>query len=126
MDFTIQHQMHKFRRAIAIFMLTLFSCQSIWAAVGEHAISAHGDGASTQHSHDSAAPGALDSSHGDSGALSALDGDCCHAHGHCHLLAFTGQAVQVSIPYWHGIASSATPVYFSLSINPLLRPPATV
>jgi hypothetical protein len=116
--------MIKVRRAIAIFILALFTCQSIMAGVDEHVEHSsdvkvvnglHLDDAD----HDSASspdPGQPDSP-------DLINGDCCHAHGHCHLLAFTGQIASVSIPPSHGLAASRGDAYRSLFLNTLLRPP---
>lgn len=116
--------MIKVRRAIAIFILALFTCQSIMAGVDEHVEHSsdvkvvnglHLDDAD----HDSASspdPGQPDSP-------DLINGDCCHAHGHCHLLAFTGQVASVSIPPLHGLAMARGDAYTSPSHNTLLRPP---
>ncbi len=116
--------MIKFRRTIAIFILALFTCQSIMAGVDEH----------VDHSSDADVVGGLHLDHAahDSAASldpgqpftpDVIDGDCCHAHGHCHLLAFTGQVASVSIPPLHGLAMARGDAYTSPSHNTLLRPP---
>ena len=116
--------MIKFRRSIAIFILVLFTCQSIMAGVDEHGDdSSDADVASGLHldhaTHDSAAsPDANQAFTPD-----VIDGDCCHAHGHCHLLAFSGQFASISIPQTLGLAASRGDAYNSLSPNTLLRPP---
>ena len=116
--------MIKFRRAIAIFILALFTCQSIMAGVDEHVEHSsdvkvvnglHLDDAD----HDSASspdPGQPDSP-------DLINGDCCHAHGHCHLLAFTGQFASISISPSYGLVGSRGDTYSSLFLNTLLRPP---
>lgn len=116
--------MIKFRRAIAIFILALFTCQSIVAGVDEH-----GD-----HSSDAEVVNGLHADttdHVPAGSPSSdqsftpdvIDGDCCHAHGHCHLLAFSGQISSVSIPPSHGLAAVPSEAYNSHFPGTLLRPP---
>lgn len=119
-----QGVMVKFRRAIAIFILALFTCQSIMAGVDEHADhSSAADAASGLHL-DHAAHGSTASPDPNQPFTPQLiDGDCCHAHGHCHLLAFTGQVASVSIPPSHDLAVARGDAYNSLSPNTLLRPP---
>jgi hypothetical protein len=116
--------MIKFRRAIAIFILALFTCQSIMAGVDEHV--EHSSNTEVVHGlhlnnadHD---PGAS-TDHGQPFTPDLIDGDCCHAHGHCHLLAFTGQLACVSILLSQCHAASIGDAYNSLSPNTLLRPP---
>lgn len=116
--------MIKFRRAIAIFILALFTCQSIMAGVDEHVDhSPDADGVSGLHldhtDHDSMA--SPDS--GQPFTPDVIDSDCCHAHGHCHLLAFTGQVASIAIPPSHALAIAGGDTYSSLSPNTLLRPP---
>ena len=116
--------MIKFRRTIAIFILALFTCQSIMAGVDEH----------VDHSSDADVVGGLHLDHAahDSAASldpgqpftpDVIDGDCCHAHGHCHLLAFIWQVASVSLPPLHGLAMARGDAYTSPSHNTLLRPP---
>jgi len=116
--------MIKVRRAIAICILALFTCQSILAGVDEHSDhSSDGKVVNGLHlddvDHDSASsplPGQL-------ATLDLIESDCCHAHGHCHLLAFTGQIANVSISPSHGLAGSRGDTYSSLFLSTLLRPP---
>ena len=63
--------------------------------------------------------------HGQPGSMELLDGDCCHAQGHCHLLAFTGQFTNVSIPRALSIAAAQAHAYHFLAFDTLLRPPAS-
>jgi hypothetical protein len=116
--------MIKFRRAIAIFILALFTCQTIMAGIDEHADhSSAADVASGLHL-DHAAHGFAASHDPDQPFTPQLiDGDCCHAHGHCHLLAFSGQISNDSISLSHDLAASHGDAYISLSPNTLLRPP---
>lgn len=116
--------MIKVRRVIAICILALFTCQSILAGVDEH----------MDHSSDVKVVNGLHLDEADHASASSphpgqpatpdlIEGDCCHAHGHCHLLAFTGQIASVSIPPSHGLAVSCGDAYCSLFLNTLLRPP---
>jgi len=114
--------MIKFRRAIAIFILVLFTCQSIMAGVDEHEIIDVDvvGGLHLDHTnHDPAAKPDPDQPV----TPDLFDGDCCHANGHCHLLAFTGQIGGVLIPSAHGFTIARSDSYNSLSPNTLLRPP---
>jgi hypothetical protein len=117
--------MTKVRRAIAICTLVLFTCQSILAGVDEHVDHSsdvkvvnglHLDGVD----HDSASSPLP----GQPAPPDLIDSDCCHAHGHCHLLAFTGQFASISISPSHGLTGSRGDTYTSLFLNTLLRPPA--
>jgi hypothetical protein len=116
--------MTDFRRIIAIFILALFTCQSIMAGVDEH----------VDHPSDANIVGGLHLEHADSDPAShpdpdqpftpqLMDGDCCHSHGHCHLLAFAGQISNDSISLSHNLAAPHDDAYISLSPNTLLRPP---
>jgi hypothetical protein len=116
--------MIKVRRAIAICILVLFTCQSILAGVDEH----------VDHSSEANVVNGLHLDGVDQGSTGSplpdqpatpdlMDSDCCHAHGHCHLLAFTGQFASVSISPSHDLAGSPGDTYSSLFLNTLLRPP---
>ncbi len=116
--------MIKFRRAIAIFILALFTCQSIMAGVDAHVDhSSDVNVVNGLHLDDAHHDSASSPNPGQPGTPNLIDGDCCHAHGHCHLLAFTGQFASVSIPPSHGLAASHGDAYSSLFLNTLLRPP---
>jgi len=116
--------MIKFRRTIAVFLLALFTCQSIMAGVDEHADhSSDVEHAQTAHLHNGD-PGATSGhDHGQPPTPNVIDGDCCHAHGHCHLLAFSGQLNHVSTPPMHGLAAARGDTYNLHFPNTLLRPP---
>jgi hypothetical protein len=118
--------MLKFRRTITIIVIALVTCQSVMAGVGKHiAYSSNGESIdalqlATGHqladsNADLAQPGTAD----------LIDGDCCHAYGHCHLLAFTGQVANVSMPHRLSFNFSHTRSYNSVHLNTLLRPPTT-
>lgn len=106
-------------------MLVLFTCQSVLAGIDEHVQWSSVDGIETSH-HAAVTdtPAQPDSDHGHTGAPSLVDSDCCHAHGHCHLLAFMGDPPDVSIPYVPGNAAPPICSYHSLYTDTLLRPPA--
>lgn len=117
--------MIKFRRVIAIFVLTLFTCQSIMACVGEH-LDYSTDTSLVNDLHLDAADHGASSSpdHDPANIPDLVDSSCCHAHGHCHFLAFSTPVASVSIPPSHGIAAVRGSTYSSPSLNTLLRPPA--
>jgi hypothetical protein len=118
--------MLKFRRTIAIFVLTLFTCQAVMAGIDEHSVF-QSDGSAADTSHHAAMDHTADSTtdHGQSGTPEMVDGDCCHAQGHCHLLAFAGQVANISMPHGLSLTTSHTCSYHSLSFDTLLRPPAS-
>jgi len=120
----------RFRRAIAIAILALFTCQSILAGVDEHMDHASASAApSGAHEHDAthdAAHTATLGSANDAGAphsTDLIDGDCCHAHGHCHLLAFTGQLASSALPSSRHADAVHDDAYNALFPTTLLRPP---
>lgn len=116
--------MLKFRRTIAVLLLALFTCQSIMAGVDEHA-DHPSDSKQTSHlllDHVDHA-GAANHDHGQALSPDVIDGDCCHAHGHCHLLAFSGQLANVSTPPMHGLDATHGDTYNLHFLNTLLRPP---
>lgn len=116
--------MIKFRRAIAVFLLMLFTSQSVIAGFGEHEDSAHGgDGTNTVHQIVGEHHADIPSDHGRSGAPDLIDADCCHAHGHCHLLAFVDLVDSITIPYERSFVSTHSSSYHSLHADTLLRPP---
>ena len=119
--------MTKFRHTITILVIALIACQSVMVGVGKHTnISSDGKSidalqlATGDHLTDS------NSDSGQPGTPDLIDGDCCHAYGHCHLLAFTGQVANVSMPHELCFDSSHTRSYNSVHLNTLLRPPTTV
>jgi len=116
--------MIKFRRTIAIFMLSLFVCQSVMAGIGEHTTLSSGDEAVggfhlDQETH--FADSNFDPHQ--SGDPDLVDTNCCHAHGHCHTMGFVSQIVNTSIPSGLSIVVSYARSYQSLYLNTLLRPP---
>jgi len=114
--------MIRFRRAIAACILALFACQSIMAGFDGH--EDHSSDVAGGLHPDHAAHDTFASPDSDQPVIPDLiDSDCCHAHGHCHLLAFTGQVASVSIPPSHGSAFARRDAYASLSPDTLLRPP---
>lgn len=119
--------MHRFRRAIAAVILALFCCQSVLAGIGEHmASSAHHAAGDARHDGMPAAGDDQYTPHPHAPAADLTDGDCCHAHGHCHLLAFTGPSASFALSLRHAVTVAPAPRYLSLPVNPLLRPPARV
>ena len=117
--------MTRFRRNIAIFVLALFTCQSVMAGIGEHVAFSSDDSTGDQHL--SAAHHFVDSEtqHGQQGTPDLADTDCCHAHGHCHILAFVGVVNSASEPYGHNFTSLYSHSYRFLYFDPLLRPPTS-
>lgn len=110
-----------------MLLLVLFTCQSVMAGIGEHmAFSSDGEAMNAPHlgAGDHFTNGTLDP--GQPNTPDFLDTNCCHAHGHCHALAFVGQVVNAS--YWSGpsVAWSHTRSYQSLYLDTLLRPPSSV
>ena len=119
--------MIKFRRTITIFVIALIACQSVMAGVGKHiAYSANGESINVLHLTTGDQLADNNSAPGQPGTADLMDGDCCHAYGHCHLLAFTGQVANVSMPHGLSFDSSHTRSYSSVHLNTLLRPPSTV
>ncbi len=116
--------MIKVRRAIAICILALFTCQSILAGVDEH-VDHSSDDKVVNDLHLDGVGHDSDSSPTPShpAAPDLMDSDCCHAHGHCHLLAFMGHFASVSISPSRDLAGSRGDSYSSLFLNTLLRPP---
>ena len=119
--------MIKFRRKIALFMLTLVVCQSVMAAIGEDLTLSFGDEAiagfhidQLNHFDD----GKFDPHH--SGEEDLLDTNCCHAHGHCHAMAFVSKFANSSHPSGLGITDSYEQSYQFLYLETLLRPPSRV
>jgi hypothetical protein len=116
--------MTKFHRTIAILILALFTCQFLVAGFGEHGD--HASDANVVNGLHFDYPDLYSSAGSNSDqpiTPQFIDGDCCHAHGHCHLLAFSGQVASVSIPPLYGLAMARGDTYVSLSPNTLLRPP---
>lgn len=119
--------MIKFRRTIAIIMLLLFACQSVIAGLGEHTTLSSGDeavGGFHLDQEDHFADSNFDPHQSDGSDL--LDTDCCHAHGHCHVLSVASQVTKISIPSGLNLVSSHTCLYKFLHLNTLLRPPSIV
>jgi hypothetical protein len=119
--------MTKLRRTITTFVIALVVCQSVMAGVGKHMVYSFDDESinvihltTGDHLADS------NSDSGQPGTAGLTDGDCCHAYGHCHLLAFTGQAANISMPHGLILVSSHSRSYNSVHLNTLLRPPTTV
>ena len=116
--------MLKFRRTIAIFVIALVTCQSVMAGVGKHmAYSSNGESIDVLHLAAADQLGESNSAPDQTGTTDLIDGDCCHAYGHCHLLAFTGQAANISMPHRLIFVTSHTRSYSSVHLNTLLRPP---
>lgn len=117
--------MLKFRRAIAICILALLTSQSVMAGLGEHFAVLSGDEA--LHSQSSDTAGHFFDSHLDHGQPDSediFDTNCCHAHGHCHVLGL-GTAVHAATTlYGRHFVTSPSPSYHSQHHDPLLRPPA--
>ncbi|GAB5450280.1 MAG: hypothetical protein Hals2KO_06080 [Halioglobus sp.] len=106
-------------------MLTLFVCQSVMAGVGEHIAVSFGDevvGGFHLDTDNHAADGNSDPHQ--SGDPDLMDTNCCHAHGHCHAMAFVCQTANNAIPSKLGIDVSYTLSYHYHPINTLLRPPS--
>jgi hypothetical protein len=119
--------MIKFRRTITIFVIALVICQSVMAGVGKHmAYSSDGESIDIMHLATGDQLADNNSNPGQPGTVDLIDGDCCHAYGHCHLLAFTGQVANVSMPHELCLDSSHTRSYNSVHLNTLLRPPTTI
>lgn len=117
--------MTEFRRQIAIFVLALFACQTVMAGIGEHfALFADREANDSQHS---LVGHFADNKvqHGQSGTPDLVDTDCCHAHGHCHILAFAGGVSSASEPHGHSFPSLYSYSYHALFYDPLLRPPTS-
>ena len=117
--------MTKFRRHIAIFVLALFTCQAVLAGAGEHmAFSADSAANGTPHSlvghfADSKAQ------HRQADSQDVVDTNCCHAHGHCHILAFVDVVSASSVPRARSFTSLYSYSYRALFYDPLLRPPTS-
>ena len=118
--------MLKFRRAIAIFVLALLTCQSVMAGFGEH-FESFSDGEVESALLENNADHVTDShsDHGKPGTVDLVDTNCCHAHGHCHVLALGCQVNSVPSPYGRSFVSSHSFSYNSQFLDPLLRPPAS-
>lgn len=117
--------MLKFRRAIAIFILALLACQSVMAGLGEHfATFSDGDDNSVLLPDTADHPVDSHSTHGKPGSVDLVDTNCCHGHGHCHLLALAIQIHPVSALYGRNFVASHSVSYHSQYLDPLLRPPA--
>jgi hypothetical protein len=118
--------MIKFRRTITILVIALIACQSVMAGLGKHT-NFSSDGKSID-ALQLATGDHLTDSNSDSGqpdTVDLTDGDCCHAYGHCHLLAFTGQVANISMPHGLSLVSSHSRSYNSVHLSTLLRPPTT-
>ena len=115
----------KFRRAIAICILALLTSQSVMAGFGEHYAVFSGDETGHTQSLDSANL-SVDSrsDHGQPGSEDIFDTNCCHAHGHCHVLGLSSLVNTVSALYGRHFVTFLPPSYHSLHQDPLLRPPA--
>jgi hypothetical protein len=118
--------MLKFRRTITIFVIALVTCQSVMAGVGKHiAYSSNGKSIDVLQLDTGDQLADSNSDPGQPGTADLIDGDCCHTYGHCHLLAFTGQIANVSMPDGLSFDSSHTRSYNSVHLNTPLRPPTT-
>ena len=118
--------MLKFRRTITIIVIALVTCQSVMAGVGKHiAYSSNGKSIDVLQLDTGDQLADSNSDPGQPGTADLIDGDCCHTYGHCHLLAFTGQVANVSMPHGLSLTTSHTCSYHSLSFDTLLRPPAS-
>ena len=118
--------MLKFRRAIAIFILALLTCQSVMAGLGEHfAVFSDGEIESALLSNTTGQLADSQSDHGKPGTVDLVDTNCCHAHGHCHVLALGCQISSVPSPYGRSFVSSHSFSYNSQFLDPLLRPPTS-
>mgnify|MGYP001822529634 FL=1 len=115
--------MLKFRRHIAIFVLALFTCQSVMAGLGEHLAFSGDQAMESQHQSFVGHFTNGEAKHAERGLPGLVDTDCCHAHGHCHTLAFVG--VVALGPEYHGANFTAlySDSYHFLYYDPLLRPP---
>lgn len=119
--------MTKFRRHIAFLLLTLFFCQSVLASIAEHLVfSSDANSEAVQYLNTTDAIAEKSDEHGHPVTQGSVDADCCHAHGHCHLLAFVIVSVvnSVAVPYGRRFASLYSYSYHFLLYDPLLRPPA--
>jgi hypothetical protein len=118
--------MIKIRRTIAMFILALFACQSVMAGLGEHwTLQSDGEAMDAQHLASGSHLADSTADHDQTGTPESVDGDCCHAQGHCHLLAFTGQVANIPTPRGLSPVATHTCSYHSLSFDTLLRPPAS-
>lgn len=117
--------MIKFRRYIAIFILALFTCQSVMAGVGEHLAFSGDQAMEAQHLSFVGHFGDGEAKHGERGLPDFVDTDCCHAHGHCHILAFVGVVTPGSEYHGAGFTALYSDSYHFLYFDPLLRPPAS-
>ena len=114
--------MLKFRRAIAIFILALLTCQSVMAGLGEHfAVFSDGEIESALLSNTTGHLADSQSDHGKPGTVDLVDTNCCHAHG----LALGCQISSVPSPYGRSFVSSHSFSYNFQYLDPLLRPPAS-
>ena len=118
--------MLKFRRAIAIFILALLTCQSVMAGLGEHFAVLSDSEVESALPLDAADRFSVSlSDHGHPGSGDLVDTNCCHAHGHCHVLALGCQISSVPSPYGWSFVSSHSFSYNSQFLDPLLRPPTS-
>ena len=118
--------MIKFRRTIAVFMLTLFVCQSVMAGIGEHIVVSFGDevvGGFHIDTDNHTADGSSDPHQ--SGDPDLMDTNCCHAHGHCHAIAFIGLTSNSVMPSKRRMVISYDSSYHYLHLDTLLRPPSS-
>lgn len=117
--------MLKFRRTIAIFILALLTCQSVMAGLGEHfVVFSDSEIKSTLLTDTADHLADSQSDHGKPGSVDLVDTNCCHAHGHCHVLALGGQISPPSSFYGRNFVPSHSVSYHFQLLDPLLRPPA--
>lgn len=118
--------MLKFRRTLAICILALLTSQSVMAGFGEHYAVFAGDETGHTQSSDSADQAVKSlSDHGQPGSEDIFDTNCCHSHGHCHVLGIGSLVNTVSAFFGRHFVASPSPSYHSQYQDPLLRPPAT-
>ena len=118
--------MTKFRRHIAIFILALFTCQSVMAGIGEHlAFSSDSEAKDAQHLSLVGHFFFFLAQHGQPDSQDVVDTNCCHAHGHCHILVFVDAVNPASMPHGRSFTSLYSYSYHFLLHDPLLRPPTS-
>ena len=118
--------MLKFRRTIAICILALLTSQSVMAGFGEHyAVSAGDETGHTQSSDGANHSVNSHSDHGQHDSEDIFDTNCCHSHGHCHVLGIGSLVNSVSALFGRHFVAPPSPSYHSQYQDPLLRPPAT-